>query len=121
MGFLSERCCLTRVGKKNSLDSGDSNTVSNGVIIGNNSCVVSSGERVDVVALGNDIGTATGSRSIVVGNRVCALPSAISSLGASNLIMGHDVEIRNSSLSNIIFGNSAKVCGNASIAWRKNI
>ena len=89
----------------------DSNTVSSGVIVGNNSCTIGSGNQVDVIAVGNDIGTASGSYSIIVGNRVSVEPTAVSSLGTSNLVMGHDVDLRNGSLSNIILGNSSKVNG----------
>ena len=99
----------------------DSNTVSDAVILGNNSCTIGSGNQVDVIAVGNDIGTASGSRCVVLGNRVSVEPTTISSLGSSNLVMGHDIDLRNGSLSNIIFGNSAKVNGNANVSLGEKI
>lgn len=99
----------------------DSNTVSDTVIIGNNSCTIGSGNQVDVVAVGNDIGTASGSRCVILGNRISAQPSAISSLGSSNLAVGHDIDLRNGSLSNIVFGNSAKVNGTSNVLMGEKI
>ena len=94
----------------------DSTSLTNGIIVGNNSSESAGGiGRVDVIIVGNNVGTATGDKSIVLGNRVCAIPTSTFSLGTKNIALGHDIQIRNGSVSNILMGNDAKVYGNSNI------
>ncbi len=93
----------------------DSLAIADGIVLGHNSCEIGSGEQSDVIAIGNDIGTASGSNTIVLGNRVCLEPTSSNSLGDANIAIGNDIEIRNSSLSNILLGSSCKVRGSANV------
>ena len=87
----------------------------NAVVVGNTSCEISSGAQSDLIAVGNQIGTNSGSANIAVGNRISQAPSVSLSLGESNLAIGHDISIRNTSLSNILLGNDVGVRGNANV------
>ena len=108
VGRNSNRDNMIMVGNVNTEDS---NTVSNGIIIGNDSCMVASGEQNDIIVVGNNVGTSNGSLILAFGNRICLEPTSISQLGSSNILLGHNIDVRNSSNDNILVGHNSKVRG----------
>ena len=99
--------------------SGASFASNNSVIVGNNSCQSAFPSVVDLLCFGNNCGSGNGSKTIAIGNRIS--PETISSsLGADNIIMGHDVDVRNSTSGNVIISNSSRLQGLRSVVVGTN-
>ena len=99
--------------------SGASFASNNSIIVGNNSCQSAQPTVVDLLCFGNDCGSGNGSKTIAIGNRI-SLTTVSSSLGADNIIMGHDVDVRNSTSGCVVISNSSRLQGLRSVVIGTN-
>lgn len=90
----------------------------NSIVVGNKSCQVQQPSVLDLIVVGNNCGSA-GSGTIAVGHRI-SVASATSSLGLNNLLMGNDMDVRNSTSECVALSSNSKIQGLRSVVVGRN-